>query len=77
MKITEKKEIFNILNRVFERPKPFFTSGDVDDILIIKNDFAIDFHQWMRVNETKENAEKYFHYTDKDMLNAFKEEQGL
>jgi len=42
-----------------------------------KEKFAIEFHQWMRVNDTKENAEKYFHYTDKDMLNAFKEEQGL
>ena len=36
--------------------------------------FAIEFHQWMRMNDTIENAEKYFHYTDKDMLNAFKEE---
>jgi hypothetical protein len=42
-----------------------------------RDNFAIDFHQWMRVNDTKENAEKYFHYTDKDMLNAFKEEKGL
>ena len=36
------------------------------------DDFAISFHQWMRVNDTQENAEKYFHYTDKDMLNEFK-----
>jgi hypothetical protein len=28
----------------------------------------------MRVNDTQENADKYFHYTDKDMLNAFKED---
>lgn len=40
-----------------------------------RDKFAIDFHRWMRVNDTKENAEKYFHYTDKDMLNAFKEEK--
>lgn len=42
-----------------------------------KEIFAIGFHQWMRVNDTQENAEKYFHYTDKDMLNAFKKEKGL
>jgi hypothetical protein len=28
----------------------------------------------MRKNETIENAEKYFHFTDKDMLNEFKKE---
>jgi hypothetical protein len=37
-----------------------------------RDKFAIEFHRWMRVNDTKENADKYFHYTDKDMLNAFK-----
>lgn len=41
------------------------TQEDIDKI-------AIDFHQWMRVNDTKENADKYFHFTDKDMLNEFK-----
>lgn len=42
-----------------------------------KDKFAIDFHRWMRVNDTKENADKYFHFTDKDMLNEFKKEKGL
>jgi hypothetical protein len=43
----------------------------------IADEFAIEFHRWMKVNDTKENSDKYFHYTDKDMLNTFKEEQGL
>jgi hypothetical protein len=42
-----------------------------------KEKFAIEFHRWMRVNETQANSEKYFHYTDKDMLNEFKKEKGL
>ncbi len=42
-----------------------------------RDKFAIEFHRWMRKNETLENAEKYFHYTDKDMLNEFKKEKGL
>jgi hypothetical protein len=42
-----------------------------------RDKFAIEFHRWMKKNDTQENAEKYFHYTHKDMLNAFKEEQGL
>ena len=43
----------------------------------VAEDFAIEFHKWMMLNDTQENADKWFHYTDKDMLNAFKEEKGL
>jgi hypothetical protein len=32
----------------------------------------IEFYKWMKENDTEENAEKYFHYSDKDMLNEFK-----
>jgi hypothetical protein len=32
---------------------------------------AIEFYNWMRKNDTPENAEKWFHYTDEDMFNAF------
>ena len=37
-----------------------------------KDKFAIAFHRWMRVNDTSKNADKYFHFTFKDMLNEFK-----
>jgi hypothetical protein len=40
-------------------------------------EFTIDFYNWMRKEDTPENAEKYFGYTDKDMLNVFKEENKL
>jgi hypothetical protein len=43
-----------------------------EKIIELIDDFAIAFHQWMRINDTKENADKYFHFTDKDMLNEFK-----
>jgi len=33
----------------------------------------IGFYKWMKENDTKENAEKYFHYSDEDMLNEFKQ----
>lgn len=42
-----------------------------------KDKFAIAFHRWMRLNDTLKNSDKYFHYTDKDMLNEFKKEKGL
>ena len=37
-----------------------------------RDKFAIEFYRWMAKNDTMENAEKYFHYTHKDMLNEFK-----
>ena len=45
------------------------TQEDVDK-------FAIEFLQWMRVNDIPANADKYFHYTDKDMLTEFKKQKG-
>lgn len=41
-----------------------------------KDDFAIKFANWLRKEDTPENAEKYFHYSDNDMLNAFKEQSN-
>lgn len=31
----------------------------------------IEFHNWMIKNDIPENAEKYFHYSDNDMLNEY------
>lgn len=37
-----------------------------------------NFIEWMRVNDTPENAEKYFHYTNEDMFNEYLNElKGL
>lgn len=38
------------------------------------DEFTIKFAYWFRKEDTPENAEKYFHFSDVDMLNAFKEE---
>ena len=32
---------------------------------------AIDFHRWMMKNDTMENADKYFHWSDDDMFKEF------
>jgi hypothetical protein len=49
------------------------SKGMSDKIEQIADDYALKFHNWMRKEDTPENAEKYFGYTDKDMLNVFKE----
>lgn len=38
------------------------------------DEFTIKFAYWFRKEDTQENAEKYFHFSDTDMLNAFKEQ---
>ena len=32
---------------------------------------SIQFHHWMLKNDTIENADKYFHWSDEDMFNEF------
>ena len=32
---------------------------------------AIEFYHWMMKNDTHENADKYFHWSDDDMYNEF------
>ena len=43
----------------------------------IADDYAIEFALWLRKEDTPENAEKWFGYSDQDMLNEFKKEKGL
>jgi len=31
----------------------------------------LGFYRWMKENDTEKNAEKYFHYSDEDMLNEY------
>jgi hypothetical protein len=33
---------------------------------------AIEFHKWMKENDTPERAEEWFHYSDEDMYKVFK-----
>lgn len=43
----------------------------------IAEEFAIEFADWLKKEDTPENAEKYFGYTDKNMLEEFKKQKGL
>jgi hypothetical protein len=37
----------------------------------IEREQMIKFYKWMLENNTEQNAEKYFHFTDSDMLNEY------
>ena len=71
--MTLKEKLFNA---IFDNAWEFKTENVVPECEKIADDYAIAFYNWMRKNDTPENAEKFFHYTDKDMLNVFKEETG-
>lgn len=43
----------------------------------IADSYAIEVMNWSREVDTPENAEKWFGYSDQDMLNEFKKEKGL
>lgn len=71
-----------VQDAIVEETVPFFTyihSCVNCDYVITESDWQrekleeqmIGFHKWMIENDTAENAEKYFHYTDKDMLDEY------
>jgi hypothetical protein len=48
---------------------------EIEEVKKNSDELAIKFAYWLRKEDTQENAEKWFHYSDMDMLNAFKEEE--
>lgn len=44
---------------------------DCDKLL---DEIVLQFYGWMKSEDTPDNAERWFGYTDKDMLNEFKEQ---
>ena len=43
----------------------------VEEAKAMEKEQIIAFHKWMLVNDTEQNAEKYFHYTDENMWHEF------
>ena len=37
----------------------------------MEKELMIGFHKWMLENDTPENAERFFHFSDTDMLNEY------
>jgi hypothetical protein len=63
---------------VYINPHTFkLTKEGAENFEELFDEFAIGFADWLLVNDTPENAEKWFGYTNKDMLNAYKKEKGL
>jgi hypothetical protein len=43
----------------------------IDKAKQMEKEQIIAFHKWMLVNDTEQNAEKYFQYSDEDMWHEF------
>ena len=49
-----------------------FNLYDAKEISLKKEkEQMLNFHKWMIKNDTAENADKYFHYSDDDMFNEY------
>ena len=70
--MTLLNKYLDIIKKPFKDKGFYYDLNTAEECSEVAEKFAIDFYQWMRINDTKENADKYFHFTDKDMLNEFK-----
>jgi hypothetical protein len=43
----------------------------LDQAKEMEKEQMIEFHKWMIENDTAQNAEKHFHFTDSDMLHEY------
>lgn len=61
----------NIKNKENIVEEAVFDASKINTQIQSIEDVATLFHKWMKENDTAENAEKYFHFSDKDMFNEF------
>jgi hypothetical protein len=54
------------LHQIFKQREP--DKFDWEKAKAMEKEQMICFHNWMMKNDTPENAERYFHYTDNDMI---------
>ena len=70
MKQTAVEWFFNELQRM-----QYFIGNDMLEAFKqakeMEKEQIIEFHKWMIENDTAQNAEKHFHFTDSDMLHEY------
>lgn len=67
MKKRSLNELRQVKDTVYKHPYNSRKNYSDDETRSI----AIKFSKWMKENDTPENAEKWFGYTDNDMFDAF------
>ena len=57
--------------KLIEREKLTMAAEVVRQAKQMEKEQLIAFHKWMLQNDTEQNTEKYFHYSDEDMWYEF------
>jgi hypothetical protein len=70
MKSRSLNELRQVKDTVYRHPYNSRTTYSNEETRSI----AIEFSKWMRENDTPENAERWFGFTDNDMFDAFIDE---
>lgn len=69
--ISSSKFFYNLMEEIESRGTIVQPNGILHKAKEMEKDRMIGFHKWMLENDTVQNAEKYFHFTDSDMLNEY------
>lgn len=72
-KLTAVEWTASKMNAVYWSDEEF--DSIVEQAKKIEKEQMLMFHKWMKEVDTHENAERFFHYTDEDMLNEFLKEK--
>jgi hypothetical protein len=65
------------LQKIIDRDKLVMVEYIINQALEKEKEQIINFHKWMLKNDTAENAEQYFHYSDDDMFNEYLKTNNL
>ena len=72
MKSEQTSAVEWLFQQLWNEPKDKLTWHSIlEKAKEIEKNRMIEFHKWMIENDTAQNAEKYFHYTDSDMLHEY------
>lgn len=73
LKIADDKQAISFACGMQKVIDAIWALNKVKENFLYSGDDMIEFANWLRLEDTEKNAEKYFHYSDSDMLNVWKE----
>lgn len=74
--ISTSKHFYNLMEDINSR-STVAQSDIIEQAKEMEKSQIIEFHKWMLENVTLENAERFFHFSDTDMLNEYLKAQKL
>ena len=69
--ISSSKYFYKLMEEIESRSTIVQPNGILQQAKAMEREHMIGFHKWMLENDTEQNAEKHFHFTDNDMLDEY------